>query len=845
MICAILLALQTQPLLQQSDARPLLDPMRPVQRIAQDSVTIQYFTQTPCESRVQVRQGNVPMTAWRPENMRRDPWTAPEARVAQGPAGKRTSHVVTITGLQPGKRYFYRVYDPDCKPTREERNWGASPPWRREYAFSTLAPTGQKTIIRLPVKVCLMPNVVNLESAKSGDGFAELPPLQTPEEIERIISEYKTASRFFWVNSGMRFWVDFHFFVDARRLRWGPVPEGAPESWKGIPECRSYAGVDFAGPGGGDFNILDTKDPQRTSGEPVYEESPYSGQIEQAFPRRWNPNAKRWEFYNSGGGTLGIDSFPQGVPGRSQFLGGGDTAWLVCHEFHHQMESYGAFALSNREDDRIVFNHYEPRRRIAKPDGSYEEAAWTTNGRHGEHWDGMAFWDRTLTDAQWLRMYFGYTETVKDADMDGFPDDDARLPLDEKRFGSDPNRSHTDGAMGDLQKVMLSTWVPSCLQQSWLKPEFQSHKVLATKRDNDDDGLEDSSDPYPLYPWQPFVWPAEASVDGDASEWTNVPVAGEASEGGLQYSFRHSHNEENYFGLVTISGNWSRFAISLDGEGKGVFSRDGVIGFEVRNPAAPEVRPTFGVAGLKWKHGKTADGRFVFEFSLPNRGEGLWYWTRGGREVGVSLDVFNEAGSGYSLYEPYRPVYFRMLEPSGQSPMPPGAPDELKPGPGVTELAPGDPRLKVQGGGWTLEGGVYVHSGDESALYMDVEPCAEFDLWIRFEARQDAILGAFNPATDRMGAGSDYILFVGGYANTVTRFRIFGQETADSDRMVTPGVHTLQLSRRGGRIWALLDGTPILSAKDPRPDAKVTRLAAIGGYGGAQKVQLIRYRVGN
>lgn len=97
-------------------------------------------------------------------------------RTVQGEPGRRTYHRLRISGLQPGKRYFYRIYDPDLQPTPEERRWGANPPWRREYAFATLAPAGYKTIIRLPVKVLLMPNVVNIASAYQNPDNPAPPP---------------------------------------------------------------------------------------------------------------------------------------------------------------------------------------------------------------------------------------------------------------------------------------------------------------------------------------------------------------------------------------------------------------------------------------------------------------------------------------------------------------------------------------------------------------------------------------------------------------------------------------------------------------------------------------------
>ncbi|HEY0865961.1 MAG TPA: hypothetical protein VGE01_01205, partial [Fimbriimonas sp.] len=496
--------------------------------------------------------------------------------------------------------------------------------------------------------------------------------------------------------------------------------------------------------------------------------------------------------------------------------------------------------LSNREDDRIVFNHYAPRRRVVKPDGSVEEEAWTTSGRHGEHWDGMAFWDRQLTDAQWLRMYFGYTVTVDDRDMDGLPDDNAKLPLDERRFGSSALRAMTDGQMNDLRKAMLSTWVPGPLQTSWIKPPYQGIVPDPRKRDNDNDGMDDLHDPYPLYPNLPLIPYMRAEIDGDAQEWTGIPASASFDKGGIRFTYRQAHDETGFYGLYEVRGPWKRIEGTFDAEGYGVYSGPAVLGFQVvREGTNVSVRPTFaGAPGLR-QSARLIDDTWVIEFKLPNRGEGPWFWNRGGREVGTVLSVWDEQNRGYSAWEPYRPFYARMLEPNGQDPLPSNSPAELT---GGIELLPGNPQLKPQGG-WKLDGSVYRHSGDELPLVIEVPKVSEFDLYVELEAKGDGIVGAFTPEMKEMNAGVGYIGFVGGYGNTATRMRLFGKEEGDSDVVMTAGIHRIQMSRRDGEVWLLVDGKPVVFAADPAPKAVVDRLAILGGYDGAQTVHRVRYRV--
>src|SRR5690242_8359561 len=140
-VAALCFAVQTDPSvkLHQPDTAPLEDPMRPVTEIARDGFSIQYFTEDPCETRIEIRQDDIPMNAFGR--------TAPakwEAR--SGSSGRTTMHTLKVSGLQPGKRYYYRIYDPGLRPTSKEKAWGAGDGYDREFAVSTLAPKGQKTI---------------------------------------------------------------------------------------------------------------------------------------------------------------------------------------------------------------------------------------------------------------------------------------------------------------------------------------------------------------------------------------------------------------------------------------------------------------------------------------------------------------------------------------------------------------------------------------------------------------------------------------------------------------------------------------------------------------------------
>ena len=651
----------------QGDGKALYDPMRPVMMLGRDRAVLQWFTRTPCVTRLQLRKGVLPCRTY---GLREDPWKAGDVQVLAGPPGLHTYHRITLLHLAPGTRYYYRCYDPGADPTTLEQTWGAQKPWGREWAFSTLAPKGRKTIIRIPVKVLLMPNVVNVASAHLANGRVIPPPPDlTGSELARIKEEYATAARFLFINNGMRVWYDFHIFVDARRQRWGPEPPNVSPIYKGWPACRSYAGTDFAPPGGGDFTVVDTLDLQHVGKEPVHENFPYVGQIEQAFPRRWDEPKKEWVFYNSGGGTYGADEWARGIPGRSQYLGGGDTAWLATHEFHHQVEALGTISFGTDENDRVIFDHFFPRRRVRKPDGTYDEWTWQTSWAHGEHWDGISYFDRLLTPVQWLRLMFGETITVADADEDGVPDDDSRLPFDEKRFGSDPHKAATAGGVPDLARIQQSTWAPCPLTSTWNKAPYPLRRPKPRADDTDGDGVPDAVDPYPLYPWEPFIWPMTATVDGDPREWSDIPLAGTNSAHGVTIRFKQAHDDAAYYACFQMQGPWAKVSVGLDGEGLGYYTTDSTYAFDVLNlPGGAEVRPTGGnhCPGMEWKARVDAAGETTVEISIPNRGSGLWFWTGGGRPVGAAISLWTSSGAPLSIYDPYHFFYARMLQRFGR-----------------------------------------------------------------------------------------------------------------------------------------------------------------------------------
>jgi hypothetical protein len=222
------------------------------------------------------------------------------------------------------------------------------------------------------------------------------------------------------------------------------------------------------------------------------------------------------------GACFGSGDFPgTGYPEFDRDTGYG-WAWIFAHEFQHALdlvivEGSGLKMLS----DHPYSDHNEP---FFK--GCYQG---------GEHWDWVALTLREFDDYLQIKGVRNDFLVCMDADGDGLPDDDTRLPADEKRFGSDPTKKDTDGdGLDDLGEFIADRYAGSDPHQS----------------DTDHDGLTDDVDPYPVVAIRPMLAyrPVGAKTGGElpllldsvfARNDAGGPVAVRAawSEEGLQFEF--------------------------------------------------------------------------------------------------------------------------------------------------------------------------------------------------------------------------------------------------------------------------------------------------------------------
>jgi hypothetical protein len=391
-------------------------------------------------------------------------WPAPGSKPkAFSDRTLNSSRGFKIGGLEPGKRYLVWV-DPAVKDGRSEK-----------LAFYTAPPPGKTMFLRLKVVALISTNAT--QKRYEGLEGAAIPAPE--EEIARIKREIEGARMFYWINSGMRLAIDVDYIVD--------------NAFHSLPNDNPY-GFGFTE---GDDAYL--KDLLRSVGKSIEE---YDGRVFITLEKLWDERNKRWFYPASGGGTIG----PEGEPGmgKSAWKGGSDNGWLFCHEFHHQIDALYHYSMG----PEYLFCHFQP---------------WDdTAHRHGEHWDGNAWilweWAGYVTRSHqkrpflnpdlWFRYFinrWGEVFISDDEDEDGFPDDDPRVPLDERRFGSSGKLADTDGdGLSDLMEAMACEWVDYGLGEIWAGDE-RSHRCDPRNPDTDGDGIRDGDDPYPLYPIDPEV----------------------------------------------------------------------------------------------------------------------------------------------------------------------------------------------------------------------------------------------------------------------------------------------------------------------------------------------------
>jgi len=596
--------------------------------VGRDWALITYQTIRPTKAAAMLRSGPHPEGTPGFEK----PWQTETVQNVKPSAREGTQHELKVTGLKGGTRYYYRLASPDMRTIP-----GGG--WSREYAFTTQAPSGRTAFLHMPVKVLLLANVVNLDTWAAG---APMPAPMSAEEIELYARAFRETQLFYWCNSSMRYWLDVDLYVDETMYRTGKDRTDIDEAFAKLPRANAGESLQKLVEKAGKKDVL------------------YVGQVLCEANRAWDTGRKAWVYQGSGGGTYGIE-WPK--PGHTQFLGGSDVAWLLCHEYKHQFESQFGNSGLDSEDDRDIFCHFSPQ---------YPGWDWCTAYNHGEHWDGIAYALRRLTAVQYGRNLYGVVDSAADADNDGIPDDDPRLPLDEKRFGSSPKSRDTDGdGLDDLQEVLTSRWV-TCLNADlrvrtpgkWARPD-------PNNKDSDGDGIPDGKDKYPLYPFVPEIRYGAAQVDGKRTEWPEKPDYWLDHEGVKLQGWARWDEKFLYYAFA-IEGAWTKLTLVVDQNADGFYvGGDNVYAEFAPDPQAgarkTNVRIHYCNLG-RWpwfddKHefikpevypfaSSVEGGKVFFEFALP-RNEMCGLALKEGKEVAMALYIGLPGKGPISLFEPW------------------------------------------------------------------------------------------------------------------------------------------------------------------------------------------------
>lgn len=477
-----------------------------------------------------------------------------------------------------------------------------------------------------------------------------LPPKIPDEEALRIKEEFRKGALFYWTNSHMRCFLDVTVIVINEPLESKDIYDGSEYRFPLAEDVKKrLAGQGFEPQGSNPI----TGDTRRVA-----------GLLHAVLEQVWDEKTQKWRYSGRGGGfTVGPDIYGAGVSWWQATPGdaGSDNEWLMVHEFHHDLDAM--FAFSNKPGEDYWFNHPSP----------------TENNvaRLGEHYDDNAYILRRWKPLdKWFQFNYGEVKSAVDADEDGFPDDDPSLPLDEKRFGSSPEKADTDGdGLTDLREAMAWNGVNRGLGETFMTGHFYPDP---DDPDPDGDGLSDGDDPYPLYPIDPHIPMKAVTIDGKMSdgEWAKVADIKDERVNGTVF-LQWDELKNLYFAFVTDKPSGAKIMIDAYDDGwytgrdnlKVIVDKDGKVTDAILTDAMgvgewPKDRKDFvKKEDIKAATGKVGD-KFLLEIGIPRN-----HWTGFSllpcQIVGLNVGVKPDDGKPFTVvvFEPHTLVQVRLMKP--------------------------------------------------------------------------------------------------------------------------------------------------------------------------------------
>ncbi len=376
---------------------------------------------------------------------------------------KPTAHSLSVRGVTP--QFVVKNLRPSTTYHFQIKPGALTVPYSKfggNFSFTTTGTPKAKQYSRLPMAAVIFTNVAD---DRTPGPSGTLSSALSASEVERIKAQIRDGVRFYWIQSGMRLFLDVDFVVVTDPLKRSEVY--GSDWW--YPPKESLLASTLA-----------------KNGRSV---SSYSSFLYLPCVQTYDTTLHRYMLYGRGGG------FTNGVgTGKGYGISWWDVTrkdhnagnnWLMVHEFNHQLDDI--FMVSGYPE--YWFNHISP--------------TIGTASASGEHFDANADIIRMVPDEEWTDLKYTTLAEARDADMDGIPDNAPGLPLDEVRLGSDSTRADSDGdGVSDLQELLTSNWIT----EGWGET-YGAKKIFPdlTKADTDGDGLTDDRDPYPCYPEQPFI----------------------------------------------------------------------------------------------------------------------------------------------------------------------------------------------------------------------------------------------------------------------------------------------------------------------------------------------------
>ena len=338
-----------------------------------------------------------------------------------------TKHKVTLTGLKQSTRYYYHVYSPveiippTCRKRNDlalivqNKNWNVmADGYTGEYAFATLPEKGKTDWALAPTVVVLYKHVT---FAPGADGKKPEDRILDDDDVAMAKSEMETYRVWAWRHSHCKVNFDWTWvIVDEPRPsdQLGDLTETVfNDIKKGVEaqgrDLHEYWYVDVLGVHGWYANYLAGK-----VHEPDYElGSCYTGFGHGQKPGWW---------------------------------------WFPTHEHGHLVHSWLMCS--------------------GVPNFAYPDAPWTLPGKFGENFSFLAYNYRQIAPRDWLTLKKSVICQSVDANGNGVPDDDPRVPLDEKRFGWTPEMG------GDcMKRLMAGVRMPGYPGDTDTDFEGKTHKL--------------------------------------------------------------------------------------------------------------------------------------------------------------------------------------------------------------------------------------------------------------------------------------------------------------------------------------------------------------------------------